>query len=117
MVNGTAVFIMLLMFFMWCGSKWRKRLAGFGLLTDIGIHILLQAFLGGDGEGRLAVLFGGVMFNLSLMMYRKVRGYSTFTDGHWVDHPGLLYRPKRVANEDQPSIRSSQRTASVLASE
>ena len=98
MFNGLAVFIMLSMMFMWCGSKWRKRLVGFGLLTDISIHILLQAFLGGDGEGRLAVLFGGVMFNLSLMIYRKLRGYSTFTDGKWVMHKGWFYRPVQVAH-------------------
>jgi membrane-associated protease RseP (regulator of RpoE activity) len=94
MLNGIAVFIMLSMMFMWCGSKWRKRLVGFGLLTDITIHVLLQAFLGGDGEGRLAVLFGGVMFNLALMFYRKVRGYSSFEDGQWVMHGGWFYRPR-----------------------
>lgn len=117
MINGVAVFVMLCMFFMWFGSKWRKRLAGFGLLTDISIHILLQAFLGGDGEGRLAVLFGGVMFNLALMTYRKFRGYSTFTNGRWINHPGWFYRPKAVAHESQPSVRSAERRASILVSE
>ena len=97
MINGIAVFVMLIMLFMWAGTKWRKRLVGFGFLTDISVHILLQAFLGGDGEGRLAVLFGGVMFDLFLMFYRKVWGYSSFTNGEWTMHRGLLYRPKVVA--------------------
>jgi hypothetical protein len=96
MINGLAVFIMLCMMFMWLGTKWRKRLVGFGLLTDISIHILLQAFLGGDGEGRLAVLFGGVMFNLFLMLYRKVWGYSTIEGGQWVLHRGWFFRPKAI---------------------
>ena len=96
MINGIAVFIMLGMLFIWCGTKWRKRLAGFGMLTDISVHILMQLFLGGDGEGRLAVLFGCVMFNLSLMAYRKLRGYSTIEDGEWVLHRGLIFRPKMV---------------------
>ena len=97
MINGIAVFIMLTMAFMWCGTKWRKRLVGFGLLTDISVHILLQAFLGGDGEGRLAVLFGGVMFNFYLMFYRKLFGYSQFANGEWRMFPGWFYRPKAVA--------------------
>jgi hypothetical protein len=75
MLNGIAVFVMLTMLFMWCGKKWRQRLAGFGFLTDISVHIVAQTFLGGANEGRLAVLFGCVMFNLSLMSYRKLWGY------------------------------------------
>jgi len=75
MLNGIAVFVMLTMLFMWCGKKWRQRLAGFGFLTDISVHIIAQTVLGGANEGRLAVLFGCVMFNLSLMSYRKLWGY------------------------------------------
>lgn len=75
MLNGIAVFVMLTMLFMWAGKKWRQRLAGFGFLTDISVHIIAQALLGGANEGRLAVLFGCVMFNLSLMAYRQLWGY------------------------------------------
>lgn len=90
MLNGIAVFVMLTMAFMWCGKKWRQRLVGFGLLTDVMVHILCQALLGGANEGRLAVLFGCVMFNLSLMTYRKIWGYQSFDDGQWVFHRGLF---------------------------
>lgn len=97
MINGIAVFVMLVMLFMWAGTKWRKRLVGFGFLTDISVHILLQSFLGGDGEGRLAVLFGGVMFNLFLMTYRKVFGYEAFENGKWTPHRGWFFWPKALA--------------------
>lgn len=90
MLNGIAVFVMLTMLFMWCGKKWRQRLAGMGLFTDISVHIICQLLLGGANEGRLAVLFGCVMFNLSLMSYRKLWGYSSFTDGQWVFNRGLF---------------------------
>jgi hypothetical protein len=88
MLNGIAVFVMLTMAFMWCGKQWRLRLVGFGLLTDIMVHVVCQALLGGANEGRLAVLFGCVMFNLSLMSYRKIWGYQSYEDGEWVRHYG-----------------------------
>ena len=90
MLNGIAVFVMLTMLFMWCGKKWRQRLVGMGFLTDISVHILCQLLLGGANEGRLAVLFGCVMFNLHLMTYRKLWGYSAFEEGAWVFHRGLF---------------------------
>jgi hypothetical protein len=86
MLNGIGVFIMLIMLFIWIGGEWRMRLAGYGALTDIGIHVLGQLLLGGAHEGRLAVLFGCVMFNLYLMTYRKVVGYID-SDGY---HRGIL---------------------------
>ena len=90
MFNGIAVFVMLLMLFMWCGTKWRQRLVGFGFVTDITVHILCQFLLGGANEARLAVLFGCVMFNLFLMSYRKIWGYQTIEDGEWKQVRGLL---------------------------
>lgn len=88
MLNGIGVLVMLLMLFMWLGKKWRMRLAGMGFLTDISVHILGQLLLGGAHEGRLAVLFGCVMFNLYLMSYRKLFGYVDM-DGFT---PGLFNR-------------------------
>lgn len=88
MLNGIGVFVMLLMLFMWLGKNWRRRLAGMGALTDIGIHIVCQLLLGGANEGRLAVLFGCVMFNLYLMSYRQLFGYID-SEGF---HKGLIAR-------------------------
>lgn len=90
MLNGFAVFVMLSMLFIWCGPNLRQRLAGFGFFTDITVHVIAQALLGGANEGRLAVLFGCVMFNLYLMTYRKLWGYQSFTDGEWVKRNGLF---------------------------
>lgn len=88
MLNGIGVCIMLMMMFMWVGKPWRRRLAGYGALTDISVHILGQLLLGGAHEGRLAVLFGCVMFNLYLMSYRSMFGY---VDGDGF-HKGLIGR-------------------------
>lgn len=86
MLNGIGVFVMLLMLFTWIGRNWRLRLAGMGALTDISVHIIAQLLLGGAHEGRLAVLFGCVFFNLYLMSYRKLFGYID-SDGF---HHGLF---------------------------
>jgi hypothetical protein len=90
MLNAFAVFVMLAMLFMWVGKKWRQRLVGMGFLTDISVHIICQFLLGGANEGRLAVLFGCVMFNLYLMTYRKLFGYQMFEEGEWKSHRGLF---------------------------
>ena len=90
MLNGIAVFVMLIMLFMWAGTTWRRRLAGFGFLTDIGVHLICQFLLGGANEGRLAVLFGCVMFNLYLMSYRQLWGYESIQDGQWTRTFGLF---------------------------
>jgi hypothetical protein len=90
MLNGIAVFVMLLMLFMWLGRNWRQRLVGFGFITDLSVHVLCQFLLGGANEGRLAVLFGCVMFNLFLMSYRKLWGWQAFENGEWTLHRGLF---------------------------
>jgi hypothetical protein len=102
-MNGLAVWIALCIMFSWLGSKWRKRIVGMGLLTDISVHILLQVLLGGANDGRMAMLFGGVMFNLTLMLYRKLRGYSTLSQGEWVEHSGWFRRVKSRSTESSRS--------------
>lgn len=91
-MNGLAVWVALCIMFSWLGPVWRKRFVGMGLLADIATHVILQTLLGGANEGRMALLFGGVMFNLTLMIYRKLRGYSTRSDGEWVEHSGWFRR-------------------------
>ena len=91
-MDGIAVFVALFILYMWLGPVWRKRVAGLGFFTDISVHLVLQIMLGGASEGRMALLFGGVMFNIALLVYRKIRGYSTFTNGSWVTHSGWFYR-------------------------
>jgi hypothetical protein len=93
-MDGLAVWVALSIMFSWLGPKWRKRVVGMGLLTDISVHVILQTLLGGANDGRMAMLFGGVMFNLTLMLYRKLRGYSTLSNGEWIEHPGWFRRVK-----------------------
>ena len=88
MLNGIAVFVMLLMLYAWLGKTWRQRLAGLGFFTDVSVHILCQLMLGGAHDGRLAVLFGCIMFNLFLMTYRRFWGYQFPSENGWVFHRG-----------------------------
>lgn len=72
-MGGIAVYVALLMLFLWLPKHIRVLVASFGFFTDITVHLVLQGLLGGDGYGRMSMLFGGVMFNLTLMLYRKFR--------------------------------------------
>lgn len=72
-MGGIAVFIALLMLFFWLPIEGRHAVVRAGAITDITVHIILQGLLGGDSYGRLSMLFGGVMFNLFLHLYRKLR--------------------------------------------
>lgn len=92
MLDGLSVFTGLLLLFMWLGPSLRRKVAGLGGFTDVGIHIVLQVMLGGAAEGRMAMLFGGVMFNIALLVYRKLRGYHTIVNGEWVPHSGWFWR-------------------------
>lgn len=104
MMGGLSVFVALLIMFMWLGPVWRRKVAGMGFFTDIGVHIILQLLLGGASDGRMALLFGGVLFNLALVVYRKLRGYSTYTDGQWINHSGLFNRAQpRPAERSGPA--------------
>jgi hypothetical protein len=72
-MGGIAVYVALMMLFLWLPKEGRVFVARMGFFTDITIHFILQVMLGGDGYGRMSMLFGGVMFNLTLMAYRKYR--------------------------------------------
>lgn len=69
--GGIAVYVALLMLFLWLPVPLRQSVARLGFFTDISIHIVCQWLLGGDGIGRMSMLFGCVAFNLTLMIYRK----------------------------------------------
>ena len=69
--GGIAVYVALLMLFLWLPTEGRQFVARMGFFTDISVHIICQWLLGGDGFGRMSMLFGCVAFNLTLMGYRK----------------------------------------------
>lgn len=70
-MGGIAVYVALIMLFLWLPKEARQFVARMGFFTDITIHLVLQGLLGGDGYGRMSMLFGGVAFNLTLMGYRR----------------------------------------------
>lgn len=73
MFEGLAVYMSLCLIFIWLGSTWRKHVARYGLITDIVIHGTCQLMLGGAHQGRIAVLFGCLLFSFTLMAYRRFR--------------------------------------------
>jgi hypothetical protein len=94
MINGLVMFISLLFLASWIPAEWKRRAVGFGLGTDIAIHVVLQSLFGGDGDGRIAMLFAGVLMNASMHAYRALFGYETLVWSRmvWVRYPGRLTR-------------------------
>ncbi|MBT9153351.1 MAG: hypothetical protein DDT39_00008 [Firmicutes bacterium] len=92
MLNGLVMFISLLFLASWIPAHWKRRAVGFGLWTDVGIHVLLQTLFGGDADGRIAMLFAGVLMNMAMHTYRYFLGYETmlWSKMIWVRHPGRL---------------------------
>ena len=90
MINGIVMFISLLFLASWIPAEWKRRAVGFGFLTDVSVHIILQSLFGGDGDGRIAMLFAGVLFNVAMHAYRKLYGYEKLQNFVWVRHPGAL---------------------------
>lgn len=92
MINGLVMYISLLFLASWIDAKWKRRLVGFGLLTDVSIHVCLQYLFGGDGDGRIAMLFAGVLMNATMHLYKRLYGYERIEKGQWVRYPGALTR-------------------------
>jgi hypothetical protein len=91
MMMGITMFISLLFLASWIPAEWKRRLVGFGFATDIAVHVILQTLFGGDAEGRVGMLFAGVLFNCAMHLYRKLFGYETLSgDMDWVRHPGMF---------------------------
>lgn len=89
MINGLVMFVSLLFLASWIPAHWKRRAVGAGLLSDIAIHIILQSLFGADADGRIAMLFAGVLFNGSMHLYRKLYGFEKLTAGGWVRYPGV----------------------------
>lgn len=73
MFDGIAVYLSLVLIFIWLGPVWRRHIARFGLVTDLAVHGTCQLLLGGHNQGRIATLFGCLMFSFTLMAYRKIK--------------------------------------------
>lgn len=83
MINGIVMWISFMILWSWIPTNWKRRIVGYGFAADIAVHVILQGLFGGDGEGRIAMLFGGVLINLTLKTYRKIWGCQKLTAEGW----------------------------------
>lgn len=90
MFNGIAMWIAVMFLASWIPAQWKRRLVGMGLLTDISVHIVLQTLFGGDAGGRVAMLFAGILINVTMHSYRHLLGYEKLTTAGWVRYSGML---------------------------
>lgn len=88
MGNGIAMWIAFLFLVSWVPMHWKLRLVGAGLLTDITVHIVLQTLFGGDAGGRVAMLFAGILINLTMHGFRWAFGYEKLTTKGWLRFAG-----------------------------
>ena len=68
----------------WIPAHWKRRAVGAGLITDISMHVLLQTLFGGDAAGRAAMLFAGILINVTMHIYKRFCGYEKLTTAGWV---------------------------------
>lgn len=91
MSYGFAIWVSFMLLLCWIPAHWKRRMVGAGLLTDIMVHVVLQTLFGGDAGGRVGMLFGGVLINVTLHAYRRFAGYEKLTMDGW-----QRYSPKGV---------------------
>jgi hypothetical protein len=85
---GIEMYIVILFFASWISRKWKRRIIGFGLMTDISVHLFLQTTFGGDAEGRAGLLLAGVLVNITMHAYRHFLGYEKLTAKGWITQKG-----------------------------
>lgn len=96
MSNGIAMWIAFIFLVSWIPMRWKLRVVGYGLATDITVHVVLQTLFGGDAGGRVAMLFAGILINVTMHVFRWLFGYEKLTYKGWVHFGGrLAQRTKR----------------------
>ena len=88
MFIGFSMWVTLMFLSSWVPASIKRKAVGLGLLTDIAIHVALQFMFGGTGEERIGVLLGGIFFNMTMHLYRKLFGYEVLTWEGWDFRPG-----------------------------
>ena len=88
MGTALAMFLAFLLLCRWVPPHWRRRCVGYGLITDISVHVVLQGLFGGDANGRAGVLLAGVLINIVMHAYRKLKGYEKLTMDGWQRYNG-----------------------------
>ena len=95
MGNGIAMWITVMFLASWLPAHWKRRLVGAGFLTDVTVHVVLQSFFGGDAGGRVAMLFGGILINVTMHAYRWLLGYEKLSTSGWVRYAGHLTKEQQ----------------------
>ena len=83
-----AMYIAFLFLATWVPAHWKRRAVGYGLMTDISVHVALQTMFGGDAAGRVGLLLAGVMINATLHIYRRIAGWEKLSFDGWVRYDG-----------------------------
>lgn len=91
MTIAIAMYVATMFLSSWFSAQTRRRVVGYGLISDISVHIILQSMFGGDANGRAGLLLAGVMINITMHAYRRLRGYERYVLGRgWVRYAGAL---------------------------
>ena len=111
---GTAItmYIAVLFLMSWVPPHWKRRAVGYGFISDITVHVVLQSLFGGDANGRAGLLLAGVLINITMHAYRKFCGYELLTMEGWVRHsPGpVVPTPVPPAGTTQVAKRRAPAT-------
>lgn len=91
MGTATAMYIAFLLLTTWLPARWKRRAVGYGLLSDITVHVVLQSMFGGDANGRAGLLLAGVLINITMHVYRWYAGHERLTWKGW-----KRYAPRRL---------------------
>lgn len=92
MSNGVAMWIAFVFLVSWVPMRWKRRIVGYGFIADVTVHVVLQTMFGGDAGGRVAMLFAGILINLTMHAFRALLGYEKLTHKGWVRFAGRLTR-------------------------
>ena len=83
MINGLVMWVSFMFLMSWVPAQWKRRIVGYGFISDVSVHVVLQVVFGGDAAGRVSMLFAGVLINASMHLYRRLAGYEKFTMEGW----------------------------------
>ena len=87
---GLAMWLSFLFLVSWVPAHIKRRIVGYGFISDITVHIVLQSLFGGDSAGRAGMLFAGILINVTMHVYRYMLGYEKLRGGKWVRFTGLV---------------------------
>jgi hypothetical protein len=84
------MWVAVMFFATWLPSHWKRRVVGFGLISDISVHVVLQTLFGGDAMGRAGMLLAGILINISMHAYRNLYGWESIKRGRWTRFAGRM---------------------------